>query len=194
MKAKRKGILFIVSAPSGSGKTTLCNKLVESIGGLSRSISMTTRSPRIGERDGVDYIFIEKEEFLKRKKRGEFLEWAKVLDEYYGTPKRHIKHLIAKGQDVVLNIDVQGAMKIKRLGLRAVFIFVVLPSLDVLRERLLKRSTDSQKDIVERLRLAKKEMSYINKYDYVVLNDKFETALENLRSIVIAERCRIQEG
>jgi guanylate kinase len=189
---RRKGILFIISAPSGSGKTTLCNRLVDSIGALSRSISMTTRTPRIGERDGMDYIFIEKEEFLKRKKRSEFLEWAKVFDEYYGTPKKYITHLIAKGQDVVLNIDVQGAMKIKRLKMRAVFIFVMPPSIDMLKERLMNRSTDSKKDIRERLRFAKKEISYLYKYDYVILNDKVETALEKLRSIVITERCRIR--
>jgi guanylate kinase len=188
---RRKGILFIISAPSGSGKTTLCSKLVDSLSGLSRSISMTTRAPRIGERDGIDYIFIEKEEFLKRKKKGEFLEWAKVFDEYYGTPKRYIKHLIAKGQDVILNIDVQGAMKIKRLGMRAVFIFMLPPSIEMLKERLTNRSTDSKKEIRERLKFAKKEMAYSYRYEYAVVNDKLETALENLRSIVIAERCRM---
>jgi guanylate kinase len=187
---RRKGILFIISAPSGSGKTTLCSKLIDSLGGLSRSISMTTRAPRIGERDGMDYIFIEKEEFLKRKKKNEFLEWAKVFDEYYATPKKYIKHLIAKGQDVLLNIDVQGAMKIKRLKMRAVFIFVLPPSIEMLKERLTNRSTDSKKVIRERLKLAKKEMTYLHRYDYAVVNDKLETALENLRSIVIAERCR----
>ncbi len=188
---KRKGILFIISAPSGSGKTTLCSKLVDSLGGLSRSISMTTRAPRIGERDGIDYIFIEKEEFLKRKKKGEFLEWAEVFDEYYGTPKKYIKHLIAKGQDVILNIDVQGAMKIKKLRIRAVFIFMLPPSIEMLKERLTNRSTDSKKEIRERLKFAKKEMSYLYKYEYVVVNDKLETALEKLRSIVIAERCHM---
>ena len=191
---KKKGILFIISAPSGSGKTTLISKLVDSIGGMSRSISMTTRSPRAGERDGVDYIFIEKEEFLKRKKKNEFLEYAKVFDQNYGTPKKYIKHLISKGQDVILNIDVQGAMKIKRLKMRAVFIFILPPSIEMLKARLTTRSTDSKKIIRERLRFAKKEMSYLSKYDYAVVNNKIEGALENLRSIIIAERCRIGRG
>lgn len=191
---KRKGILFIISAPSGSGKTTLINRLIDSLGGLSRSISMTTRAPRFGERDGMDYIFIEKEEFLRRKKKEEFLEWARVFDEYYGTPKKHIKHLISKGQDAVLNIDVQGAMKIKRLKMRSVYIFVAPPSMDMLEERLVDRSTDSKREIRKRLKFAKKELSHLSRYDYVIVNNMLESALENLRSIVIAERCRIIEG
>jgi len=188
---KKKGILFIVSAPSGSGKTTLCNKLVESLAKINRSISMTTRPPRVGERDGVDYIFIQKEEFLKRKKRNEFLEWAKVLDEYYGTPKKYIKHIVNKGCDVLLNIDTQGAMKIKRTRMKAVYIFVLPPSMAMLKERLVGRSTDSKKEVARRLRLARKEMSYLSKYDYVVVNNVLESALDNLRSIVIAERCKV---
>lgn len=186
----KKGTLFIISAPSGSGKTTLCNRLVNSLEGLSRSISMTTRPPRPGERDGMDYIFIEKEEFFKRKKKGEFLEWAKVFNEYYATPKRHVKHLLKKGQDALLSIDVQGAMKIKRCKMRGVFIFIMPPSMTELKDRLISRSTDSKKEIANRLRLVKKELSYIRRYDYVVINDILESALGNLRAIIIAERCR----
>jgi len=189
---KRKGILFIVSAPSGSGKTTLCNKLVDSLKGLNRSISMTTRPPRPGERDGIDYIFIEKEEFLKRKKKNEFLEWAQVFDECYGTPKKYIDHLVTKGQDVVLNIDVQGAMKIRRTrSISSVCIFVLPPSMSELQGRLRNRSTDTKKEIAKRMSIAKKEVAYLPRYDYVVINNVLDSALENLRSIVIAERCRI---
>jgi len=189
---KRKGILFIVSAPSGSGKTTLCNKLVDSLKGLNRSISMTTRPPRPGERDGIDYIFIEKEEFLKRKKKNEFLEWAQVFDECYGTPKKYIDHLVTKGQDVVLNIDVQGAMKIRRTrSISSVCIFVLPPSMSELQGRLRNRSTNTKKEIAKRMSIAKKEVAYLPRYDYVVINDVLDSALENLRSIVIAERCRI---
>ena len=188
---KKNGILFIISAPSGSGKTTLCNRLIDSLVGLGRSISMTTRPPRSGERDGIDYIFIEKDEFLKRNKKNEFLEWAKVFDEYYGTSKKHVKHLLAKRQDVVLNIDVQGAMKIKRLSMRSVYVFIMPPSVSMLKERLVSRSTDSKKEIAKRLKLVKKEISYMPRYDYVVVNNKLESALESLRSIVVAERCKI---
>jgi guanylate kinase len=188
---KKKGILFVISAPSGSGKTTLCNRLVDSLSGLNRSISMTTRSPRHGERDGMDYIFIDKEEFLRRQKKNEFLECAKVFGEYYGTPKKYVKHLIDKGQDVLLSIDVQGAMKIKRLKVKAVHIFILPPSMALLKERLFRRSTDSGREIAKRLRIAKKELSYLRRYDYAVVNNMLDSALENLRSIVIAERCKI---
>lgn len=189
---KRQGILFVISAPSGSGKTTLCNRLVDSLTGLNRSISMTTRPPRYGERDGMDYIFIEKEEFLRRQKKKEFLESAKVFDEYYGTPKKYVKHLMTKGQDVILSIDVQGAMKIKKLKIKAVYIFILPPSIAMLKERLLKRSTDSGREIAKRLRVAKKELSHLYKYDYAVVNNVLDAALENLRSIVIAERCKVR--
>jgi guanylate kinase len=190
LNMKKKGILFVVSAPSGSGKTTLCNRLVDSLSNLHRSISMTTRSPRPGERDGMDYIFIEKEEFLKRQKKHEFLEWAHVFGEYYGTPKKYITHILEKGHDVLLSIDVQGAMKIRRLGMEAVYIFIRLPSLEMLKGRLTSRSTDSKESIEKRLKIARKEMSYTSKYGYVVVNNYVESALENFRSIVIAERCR----
>ncbi len=188
---KTKGVLFVISAPSGSGKTTLCNRLVDSLVGLNRSISMTTRPPRHGERDGIDYIFIEKEEFLRRQKKNEFLESAKVFDEYYGTPKKYVKHLLAKGQDVLLSIDVQGAMRIKMLKVKAVYMFIVPPSMLKLKERLFRRSTDSGREITKRLKVAKKELSYLSRYDYAVVNNVLDVALENLRSIVIAERCKI---
>jgi len=187
---KRKGILFIISAPSGSGKTTLCTRLVESVDSLYRSISMTTRAPRPGEKDGMDYIFIEKQEFIKRQKKNEFLEWAKVFGEYYGTPKKHITHMLKRGSDVLLSIDVQGAMKIKRLKLDAVYIFILPPSIAMLKERLINRSTDSKKAIRERLNVSKKEISCSQKYDYVIVNNRLEPALDNLRAIIVAERCK----
>ncbi|MDO8603429.1 MAG: guanylate kinase [Candidatus Omnitrophota bacterium] len=187
---KRKGTLFIISAPSGSGKTTLCTRLVESVDSLYRSISMTTRAPRPGEKDGVDYIFIEKPEFIKRQKKNEFLEWAKVFGEYYGTPKKHILHMLKRGSDVLLSIDVQGAMKIKRLKLEAVYIFILPPSLAMLKERLVNRSTDSKEAIRERLNISRKEIACSQKYDYVIVNNRLELALDNLRAIIIAERCK----
>ena len=187
---KRKGILFIISAPSGSGKTTLCTRLVESVDSLYRSISMTTRAPRPGEQDGMDYIFIEKPEFIKRLKKNEFLEWAKVFGEHYGTPKKHITHMLKRGSDVLLSIDVQGAMKIKRLKLDAVYIFILPPSIAMLKERLVNRSTDSKEAIRGRLRIAKKEIASSQRYDYVIVNNRLEPALDNLRAIIIAERCK----
>jgi len=187
---KKKGTLFIISAPSGSGKTTLCTRLVELVDSLYRSISMTTRAPRPGEKDGIDYIFIEKPEFLKRQKRKEFLEWAKVFGEYYGTPKKHILHMLRRGSDVLLSIDVQGAMKIRRLKLGAVYIFILPPSLGMLKDRLINRSTDSKAAIRQRLNIAKKEIACSRKYDYIIVNKRLESALDNLRAIIIAERCK----
>ena len=187
---KKRGILFIISAPSGSGKTTLCTRLVESVDCLYRSISMTTRPPRHGEKDGIDYIFIEKPEFIKRRKKNEFLEWAKVFGEYYATPKKHILHMLRRGSDVLLSIDVQGAMKIRRLKLDAVYIFIMPPSLEMLRDRLINRSTDSKDAIRQRLNLARKEIACSSRYDYVIVNNKLEPALDNLRAIIAAERCK----
>jgi len=189
---KRKGIIFIVSAPSGSGKTTLCKEAASSLKGISRSISMTTRLPRSGEKDGIDYIFITNSEFLKRKKRNEFLEWAKVFGEYYGTPAKHITHLLKKGQDVVLNIDVVGAMKVKKLGIRYCSIFILPPSMGMLKKRLTTRSSDSDREIAKRLQVANKEIKSLSKYDYVIVNDKLAFALEQLRAIIIAQRCRVK--
>src|SRR3989338_4712276 len=180
---KKKGTLFIISAPSGSGKTTLCTRLVESVDSLYRSISMTTRPPRPGEKDGMDYIFIEKPEFIKRQKRKEILEWARVFGEYDATPKKHILHMLKRGSDVLLSIDVQGAMKIKRLKLDAVYIFILPPSLAMLRERLINRSTDSKESIRKRLNIARKEVACSQRYDYVIVNNRLEPALNNLRAI-----------
>ena len=187
---KKRGILFIITAPSGSGKTTLCTRLVESVDCLYRSISMTTRPPRHGEKDGIDYIFIEKPEFIKRRKKNEFLEWAKVFGEYYATPKKHILHMLRRGSDVLLSIDVQGAMKIRRLKLDAVYIFIMPPSFEMLRDRLINRSTDSKDAIRQRLNLARKEIACSSRYDYVIVNNKLEPALDNLRAIIAAERCK----
>ncbi|MBN3039039.1 MAG: guanylate kinase [Candidatus Omnitrophica bacterium] len=208
----RKGILFVVSAPSGSGKTTLCQRLIKDFSGkrvLVPSVSVTTRKPRKGERHGEDYFFISKPEFLRRRRSGQFLEWAKVLDNFYGTPKDFIRLHVGQGTDVLLNIDVQGALKIKRMlrrsgssslcrkgkkgrGYRAVFIFIKPPTFDELKHRLRRRSTESDVEITRRLDLAKKEMShrFVREYDYVVLNDKIAKGLDKLKEIVKHERER----
>jgi guanylate kinase len=197
----KKGKLFVISAPSGSGKTTLCDKLINSLAAeekLVHSVSATTRKPRRGEREGSDYFFISKSEFLKRRQRKEFLEWAQVLGNYYGTPRAFIQEKTLEGRDVLLNIDVQGALKIKRMiknahnTFSAVFIFILPPSFQELKRRLLMRSTESKKEIERRLLLAKKEMSdrFVNQYDYVVINDAIEKSLQQLMEIVEHERGR----
>ncbi len=187
----KKGKLFVISAPSGSGKTTLCQRLLRSFRGkrkLVHSVSFTTRKPRRGEREGRDYFFISKKEFIKRRRRGQFLEWAKVLDNFYGTPREFVEKHINRGADVLLSIDVQGALKIKRKASSAVFIFILPPTLQELESRLKRRSSEGRAEITRRLKLARREMSFLTKYDYVVLNDRINKALAKLKEIIKLER------
>ncbi len=187
----KKGKLFVISAPSGSGKTTLCQRLRRSLRGeskLAHSISVTTRNPRRGEREGRDYFFISKEEFIKKQRQGKLLEWAKVLDNFYGTPRDFVEKHINRGADVLLSIDVQGALKIKRKASSAVFIFILPPTLQELERRLRRRSTEDRAQITRRLKLAEREMKFLTKYDYVVLNDKINKALAKLKEIINLER------
>lgn len=189
----KEGKLFVVSAPSGAGKTTLCEKLILSLPDVLRSISMTTRSIRTGEVQGKDYFFVTEKEFNKKLKNNEFLEFAKVFDNYYGTPKKFVEKNLKGGKDVLLNIDVQGAMKIRKsFRKKAVFIFILPPSARDLKLRLFKRKTDSAFQIKQRLEVAKKELSYLKYYDYQIINDDIKTAFNQLVSIFIAERCRLR--
>ena len=187
----KKGKVFVISAPSGSGKSTLCAKLIQDLSGkrkLVRSVSATTRKARRGEGHGKDYFFISNHEFIKRRKAGRFLEWAGVLSSFYGTPREFVREHIGRGDDVLLSIDVQGAMKVKRKVRNAVFIFILPPSFCELERRLRKRSTESKREIIRRLKLAEKEMGFIEEYDYVVLNDELKAALEELKRIIRRER------
>jgi guanylate kinase len=188
---RRQGKLFVISAPSGSGKTTLCRLLLRSTRGLVRSISMTTRSPRRGERHLRDYFFVTVKEFLRRRRSGTFLEHAQVFNEYYGTPKPFVLRSIRKGQDVLLSIDVQGGRQIKSRFPDAVLIFIMPPSLKILQQRLRKRKTDRPKVIQERLNEARSELRELHHYDYAVENDRIGNALADLKAIVTAERKRI---
>ena len=185
-----QGLLIVVSAPSGSGKTTLCKKLVSTCSDARHSISATTRSPRKGERDGQDYFFLTTREFERRKRNKEFLEWARVFGEYYGTPRKFIREATKKGKSVVLNIDVQGALQIKRLHPEAVFIFVLPPSINVLEQRLRRRKKDSAQEISKRLQLAKTEINRIDNYDYVIINKSISDSFRRLLAIVTAEKCK----
>lgn len=189
----KKGILFVISAPSGAGKTTLCEKALESSQGMMvRSISMTTRQAREGEIEGRDYFFVSKKEFEKKVLKNEFLEYAEVFGNYYGTPKKFVQEHVNNNKDVMLNIDVQGAMQIKKsFRENSIFIFILPPSLEALKKRLLKRKTDSKSQIKKRLEVAKNELSYVKRYDYAIINDKLKTAFRQLSSIIIAARCKI---
>lgn len=189
---KIKGRLFIVSAPSGSGKTTLCKKLVSILPDLDFSISYTTRLPRPGEINEVDYFFVSREKFVSMIEKGEFIEWAEVYDELYGTSKEFLDRLVNAGKDVILDIDVQGAMQIKNKIKGGIFIFVLPPSLDILIERLKKRSTESPDIIEKRVNRAISEIQNYVEYDYVIINDIFEEALAELKSIVICQRVKTE--
>lgn len=188
MHAKRKGKLFIVSAPSGCGKTTLCKKLLNDNLNLSHSVSATTRPPREGEIDGKDYFFVSPEEFRAMVKRGEFLEHEENFGFRYGTPKKFVDGIFKKGKNVLLSIDVKGAAKVSAIypG-RSVLIFIMPPTLAALKKRLESRMTDPAHSISSRLKVARHEIKYKGKYDYVVVNDRLDTAYKKLKSIIVKE-------
>ena len=188
----RRGLLFIVSAPSGAGKTTLVEQLVEQTPNLKMSRSYTSRPARAGETDGVDYNFVTRDRFEAMAAAGEFLESASLYGNLYGTRRADTEQLLAEGYDVVLVIDVQGARKVRASGLKTSTVFVMPPSLDVLEQRLRGRSKDSEAEIQRRLQVARDEVSAFSEYDYVVVNDEVTAAVDRLRSIVIAERARLQ--
>lgn len=193
---KKKGSLFVVSAPSGAGKTTLCRKLCESMAHIRHSVSYTTRAPRPGEINDVHYSFVDKDTFQAMIDEGEFMEWAEVHGNRYGTSRKRIEELAGNGTDVILDIDVQGATQIKKSfssasGERCIFIFILPPSMEVLRKRLVERMSDSEEVIMIRLRNAVGEIKEYKNYDYVIVNDKMECALGELASIVMAERACI---
>ena len=185
-----RGLLFIVSAPSGTGKTTLVEKLVQVLPNLRMSRSYTSRTARAGERDGVDYNFVSREEFRRRINASEFLEWADVFGHYYGTCHTDVDSMLADGQDVVLVIDVQGARQVKARGIDHTAIFVMPPSFEVLEQRLRGRSKDSEEQMQRRLDTARSEASSYIDYDYVVVNDDLQSTVVRLQEIIAAERSR----
>ncbi len=187
---QRDGILFVVSAPSGAGKTTLCKGITDSLENLTHSISYTTRQPRPGEIDGRDYYFVTAERFRDMVQAGDFAEYAEVHSNLYGTSKRVLDDMIKEGVDVILDIDTQGARQIKTHFATAVFVFIMPPSMAILEERLRNRKSDREDEIRKRMLRAIDEIRDYGFYDYIVVNRDFERALTELRSIVVAERCR----
>ncbi len=192
---RSNGILFIVSAPSGAGKTTLCRMAVDYFPDLRHSISYTTRPLREGEKDGVDYHFLGKEIFQEMIDRGEFIEWAEVHGNRYGTSRSDIKAILRNGLDIILDIDVQGARQVKKqLSVNseqsAVFIFILPPSVEACEERIRKRGKDSSEVMASRLKNARAEIREMVWYDYLIVNDNLENAFERLKSLIVAERSR----
>jgi guanylate kinase len=192
MSNRARGLLFIVSAPSGAGKTTLVERLVEQIPHLKMSRSYTSRPARDGEADGVDYNFVTRERFEAMAAAGEFLEWAPVFGNLYGTCAADTDALRDAGHDVVLVIDVQGARKVRARQIDTVAVFVMPPSFEVLEQRLRGRSKDSEDAIQRRLQVARDEVAAFAEYDFVIVNDELTAAVDQLRGIVIAERARLQ--
>ncbi len=183
----RNGALLIISAPSGAGKTTICRKLLARRKDLRYSISCTTRAPRPGEKDGKSYFFLGREEFKRRIARGDFLEWAIVHDEYYGTPKRFVDGETKAGRHVVMAIDVQGALSIRRRSPGAILVFVLPPSLGALKSRLARRGGQGADEVAKRLANARGELAAAKDYDYVVVNDELEEAVSQISCILTAE-------
>lgn len=184
----QKPLLLVVSGPSGSGKGTLCRALKEALPELKYSVSVTTRPPRRGEVHGVDYFFVSKEDFLRRLEAGEFLEWAEVYGNYYGTPRATVERWLEEGNDVLLELDVQGALKVKELFPQAVLVFIAPPSLEELGTRIAKRGTESEEDMRKRLSSAGLELEAAKHYDYVIVNDEAERALKELLEIIAREK------
>ncbi|MBM7855735.1 guanylate kinase [Desulfohalotomaculum tongense] len=186
----KKGILLVLSGPSGAGKGTVCQALIQDNSSIHLSISVTTRAPRPGEQHGKNYFFISREEFEQMVAQDQLLEWAKVYDNYYGTPRRWVEEKLVQGEDVLLEIDIQGALQIKKKYPDCILVFIVPPSINELQARLISRGTDCDDVIKRRLSCVEGELQEIPKYDFIVVNDKLEEAVNEVKAIITAEKCR----
>jgi len=187
-----QGTLYIISAPSGAGKTSMVKALLERLADVVVSVSNTTRAPRPGEQDGVDYHFTDKAEFERLVEAGEFLEYARVFDNYYGTRRATVEAELQAGRDVILEIDWQGARQVASAVSEAVKVFILPPNAAALRERLTARGQDSEDIIERRMRDAISEMSHYDEYHYLIFNDEFETAVDDLRTVFVSRRLRLE--
>lgn len=191
IKTKKQGLLIVLSGPSGSGKNTVCDEFKKNNSNVWESISMTSRKPRKGEEDGKAYYFVSEEEFEKNIKEDKMLEYARFAGNYYGTPRDSVQKHLDKGEDVILVIEIQGALQIKKKIPHALFIFLLPPSMRELKRRLTDRNTESKEKVMERFETAYKEINELSKYNYVIVNDMVKTAADKLEAIIKAERCRV---
>jgi guanylate kinase len=185
-----KGNLFIITSPSGGGKGTLIREVLRSVPKVGYSVSFTTRSQRVGEEHGKHYYFVSREEFEKKVAEGEFLEWANVHGNFYGTSRAQVESELNLGRDIILEIDVQGAESVKKITPEAIGVFILPPSFEVLRERLTARQTESKSDLQVRLRNSKREVSRWKEFDYVIINDEVNRASMDLQAVFLAERLK----
>lgn len=192
LKVDGNGLLIVVSGPSGAGKDTICNKVIEDSDNIWLSVSMTSRNPRGNEKEGKNYFFVTKEEFEQKIKDGKLLEYTNYNGNYYGTPKDKLEDYLNRGIDVILVLDINGAINIKKLVPSALFIFIMPPDMETLKKRLIARKTESKEKVIARFTEAYDEINSYNKYNYVVVNDKIENAVSKVKAIIQAEKCRVE--
>jgi len=188
---KERGLLIIVSGPSGAGKGTICKRLLKNNSDIILSVSCTTREPREGEVDGKNYFFVLREEFMDMINNDGFIEYAEVYGNYYGTPRKFVEENLDIGKDVLLEIDIQGALKVKEKFEQGVFVFILPPSMEELKNRIINRGTESEKEILRRFEAAYKEINYVSRYNYFIINDQVDAATQKLHAIIVAEKCRV---
>jgi guanylate kinase len=189
-QGEKQGLLIVLSGPSGVGKGTVCSALRQKMPELIYSISATTRKPREGEEDAVNYFFKSRDQFEHMIHHGQLLEWAEYVGNYYGTPAQFVKETISQGKDIILEIEVQGALKVKQNFPEGVFIFLTPPSLSVLKERITKRGTETEESIRNRMEVGIEEIKLLEHYDYAVVNDTIDQACNRIQAIITAEHCR----
>lgn len=189
---KRKGLLVVVSGPAGVGKGTLCKAYMKKFDDMKLSVSTTTRAPREGERDGVEYNFTTKENFLKMIENDEMLEYVNVFENYYGTSKKWVQEQLEQGNDIILEIDIVGAMNVKKAYDNALLLFIMPPSYEVLEHRLRTRNTDSDDQIRQRLERMEEEIQIMRDYDYFVVNDAIDDSLDMMKAIIDTQRCSVK--
>ncbi|NLC43032.1 MAG: guanylate kinase [Clostridiales bacterium] len=191
---EKKGLLIVISGPSGAGKGTICKEWMQNNPDAVLSISATTRAPRPMEKDSVNYFFKTREEFEAMIEENEFLEYAQVYDNYYGTPRKYVQQQLKEGRDVILEIDIQGALKVKDRFDTGIFIFIIPPSMEELKRRIVTRGTEDPNVILKRFSSAFEEINFIKRYNYVVVNDTVEEATKKVDAIIMAEKCRVDRN